>query len=290
MTQLLGHSGPVNVVKFNNNAGRYCLSGGRDRSIRLWNPHTASQVKAYNGHGYEVLGLSITPDNTHFASCGGDKSVFVWDVQAGATVRRCVGHDSKVNTVAFNGDASVLLSGSFDSTVRIWDMRARQRLPLQILDDASDSVMDVCVSGSIVYSASVDGFVRTYDLRAGQLRQDYLDHAVTSVKPTSDNSAILVSTLDNKVRLLDTATGELLATFSGHAAEKFKAVSTFGLGDSSVISTSEDGRLLVWDMLESRIVSQHKSHEKAVLYVDHHPTREEMVSSGSDGVINFYSR
>lgn len=78
--------------------------------------------------------------------------------------------------------------------------------------------------------------------------------SATSVKPTTDNSAILVSTLDNKVRLLDTATGSLLALFEGHTAESFRAHSTFGNSDASVISTSEDGRLFVWDLLEVSFV------------------------------------
>ncbi|TIA91578.1 hypothetical protein E3P99_00971 [Wallemia hederae] len=290
VTQLLGHSGPVNVVKFNNQAGRYCLSGGRDRTIRLWNPHSGTQVSAYNGHGYEVLGLAITSDNTQFASSGGDKSVFLWDVQGGNVVRRFVGHDSKVNTVAFNDDGSILASASYDSTIRLWDMRARQRLPLQILDDAKDSIMHVCIRGCNIYAASVDGYVRSYDLRAGQLRADYVDHAATCVNPTSDNSALLVSTLDNTLRLLDTGTGSLLASFKGHTAESFRTHSAFGLADATVVSTSEDGRILEWDLLESTLLDDTKRHDKAVLWVDQHPTRPEMLSSGTDGVINFYSK
>lgn len=58
-TILKGHNGPVNIVKFNNMGGRYCLSGGRDRSIRLWNPSSGSQVKKYEGHGWEVLSIAM---------------------------------------------------------------------------------------------------------------------------------------------------------------------------------------------------------------------------------------
>lgn len=38
---------------------KYCLSGGQDRSIRLWNPSTGKEIKSYKSHGYEVLGLSV---------------------------------------------------------------------------------------------------------------------------------------------------------------------------------------------------------------------------------------
>ena len=34
--------------------GAYCLSGGRDKVVRLWNPHTGLLIKAYKGHGFEI--------------------------------------------------------------------------------------------------------------------------------------------------------------------------------------------------------------------------------------------
>jgi WD40 repeat protein len=38
----------------------YVLSGGRDRTIQLWNPHKGTHVKEYKGaHGYEVLDIAM---------------------------------------------------------------------------------------------------------------------------------------------------------------------------------------------------------------------------------------
>ena len=70
------------------------------------------------------------------------------------------------------------------------------------------------------------------------------------MKPTQDNSVYLVSTLDNKVRLIDTANGNLLANFEGHTSESYRARSVFGLGEGIALSTSEDGRIYSWDLLE----------------------------------------
>ena len=53
------HTGPVNVVRYNNQTSKYCLTGGQDRSIRLWNSSAGKEVKVYKGHGYEVLGLDM---------------------------------------------------------------------------------------------------------------------------------------------------------------------------------------------------------------------------------------
>lgn len=56
--KLEGHTGPVHVATYSKGAALYCLSGGQDRSIRLWNPSKGIEIKAYTAHGYEVLSIS----------------------------------------------------------------------------------------------------------------------------------------------------------------------------------------------------------------------------------------
>jgi mitogen-activated protein kinase organizer 1 len=50
---LSGHEGAVLAVRFNRD-GNYCLSCGKDRTLRLWNPHTGAHVKTYKSHAREV--------------------------------------------------------------------------------------------------------------------------------------------------------------------------------------------------------------------------------------------
>jgi WD40 repeat protein len=50
---LAGHEGAVLAVRFNRD-GNYCLSCGKDRTLRLWNPHTGALVKTYKSHAREV--------------------------------------------------------------------------------------------------------------------------------------------------------------------------------------------------------------------------------------------
>lgn len=55
---LKGHSSRVNFAKFNRQ-GDYCISGGADKMIKLWNTASGACVKTYAGHGYDVLGLAV---------------------------------------------------------------------------------------------------------------------------------------------------------------------------------------------------------------------------------------
>jgi mitogen-activated protein kinase organizer 1 len=72
---LKGHEGAVHVVKYNTD-GQYCLTGGQDRTINLWNPNSGAKIKSYEAHGWEVLDIAVSEDNARFASVGGDKAVY----------------------------------------------------------------------------------------------------------------------------------------------------------------------------------------------------------------------
>lgn len=68
LQRLKGHTGPVHTVTYSRGAAQYCISGGQDRSIRLWNPARGIEIKKYEGHGYEVLSIfwsvkPIAPEN-----------------------------------------------------------------------------------------------------------------------------------------------------------------------------------------------------------------------------------
>lgn len=62
---LRGHEGAVLAARFNSN-GEYCLSCGKDRTIRLWNPHRGLHIKTYKSHGREVRDVHVTPYDPNF--------------------------------------------------------------------------------------------------------------------------------------------------------------------------------------------------------------------------------
>ncbi|KAF5393221.1 hypothetical protein D9757_000702 [Collybiopsis confluens] len=284
---LNGHKGPVNVARYAKGSAKYIITGGQDRSVRLWNASLGTEIKAFNAHGYEVLSISVAHDNAKFASSGGDRSVFVWDVTTGMTTRRLAGHMGKIHAVEFNEDASVLASGSFDSTVRLWDLRAQSRAPIQILDEARDAIQTIHIDSTTILTGSVDGYVRTYDLRKGELRSDYVGHPVTSIVPTKDSQTILITTLDSHIRLMDMSNGKMLNDFSGHANSSYKCRACFGHGEANIICGDENGMIWAWDLLDAKLLQPNpppKVHNKVITWTEYHPLEaSEMITSSADG-------
>ncbi|KAL8873072.1 MAG: hypothetical protein Q9174_001393, partial [Haloplaca sp. 1 TL-2023] len=107
---------------------------------------------------------------------------------------------------------------------------------------------------------------------------------ITSVQQTADGNAVLVSTLDSTIRLMDKSNGQMLQNYTGHTNTEFRIRSCLGLGDALVISGSEDGKICIWDILEGKVLKKIEAHGgKVASAVACNNMRKEFASAGADG-------
>ncbi|XP_049847938.1 WD repeat domain-containing protein 83-like [Schistocerca gregaria] len=285
---LEGHTAAVRVVKFNRD-GRYCMSGGYDKKIILWNPYQSKSICTYTGHSYQVLDLDITSDHLHFVSCGGDKQPFLWDVAARLVIRKFRGHNSQINCVAFHPSASIFVTGSNDQTVKCWDCRSRSIDPIQVLPEARDSVTCVATSTIEIFTTSADGCLRTYDVRMGKLQTDCLACVISSVSLSNDGQILLLSTLSNKLMLIDKEEGTLYHEYRGHTNTEFRVDSTFLNNSSFVASGSENGDICVWALEDTELLLKKKAHQKLLMGLAAHPYGKHLLTASEDQTIKLWT-
>ncbi|KAH9549693.1 hypothetical protein CY35_10G032500 [Sphagnum magellanicum] len=284
---LRGHEGAVLAVRFNHD-GKYCLSCGKDRTLRLWNPHNGLHIKTYSGHARDVRDVAVSSDNAKLSSCGGDRQLFYWDVTTGRIIRKFRGHDSEINSVKFNEFAAAIISGGYDRSVRAWDCRSHSMEPIQIIDTFGDSVTSVAVTKTEIIAGCVDGTVRTFDIRNGREVVDELGQAVNSVALSNDENCVLASCLDSTIRLLDRASGELLQEYKGHDNKSYKMDSCLTNSDAHVVSGSEDGNVIFWDLVDGSIVASFKAHPSVVTSVSYHPSESRMLTASVDSTVRVW--
>ena len=254
-----GHKGAVACASFTRaGGGEYLLTGGIDRTVRLWNSRKGELIATFGGPmGYSVRAVEATADNAHFACAGEDRCAFVWDVTTKQVLCRFFGHRFMVNDLAFHETGTVLATASYAKPVKLWDCRSPSSKPMQVLSNCKDSITSVDIAGHEICAASVDGCVYTYDVRVGQMIIDDLCKGpITSIAIARDQKHMLVNAMGSarssghsgEMLLLDRSSGDVVHTFTGHihVAEALRGCA-FDSSGTVAFAPSEDGRVLLFD-------------------------------------------
>ena len=168
----------------------------------------------------------------------------------------CSEHLSKVNCVRYNHDSSLILSASDDNTIKLWDARSKSNASVQTLSDASDSVTCLDTSEFEILATSLDKTCRTYDIRLGQLTSNFIGNELTYGCFGGDNQLLLLAALDSSLKLFDRMSGELFNEYEGCTSSKYKLECCFAVDDKLIVSGTEDGKLFVWNLIDSSVLTR----------------------------------
>ncbi len=118
---LTGHSSWVDSVIYSPD-GRYLASGSWDKTIKVWDVVTGTELRTLTGHSDRVRSVVYSPDGRYLASGSWDKTIKVWDVVTGTELRTLAGYSGWVWSVAYSPDGRYLASGNGDKTIKIWEV------------------------------------------------------------------------------------------------------------------------------------------------------------------------
>jgi WD40 repeat protein/tRNA A-37 threonylcarbamoyl transferase component Bud32 len=263
---LTGHLDTVWAVAIDPD-GKTLISGGFDKTIKLWNLNTGKLLQTLTGHADAVRAIATSPDGKIMASGSGDKTIKIWNLQTGELLRTLpadpstnTGHSGPVWSVAISPDSKTLASGSYDGTIKIWNLATGNLI--RTLPDHYDSVWSVAISpdSKTLASGSYDGTIKIWNLATGAVLHTLSTHTdtVRSVAISPDGKTLASGSWDKTIRLWNLQTGDLIRTLSGHS-DRVLAVAIDPSGQT-LASSSIDRTIKLWNLQTGKLLRTLSGH------------------------------
>jgi WD40 repeat protein len=113
---VVGHVGAVLTVA--SISPQVILTGGADRTARLWNLEMEVCLRVFVGHVDSVTTVAVV-DNVTFLTGSCDKTIKVWDGLSASCIRTYTGHTAPVTSVT-TALPGTFISASEDLTIKLW--------------------------------------------------------------------------------------------------------------------------------------------------------------------------
>jgi hypothetical protein len=252
--------------------GSRIASGGRDKTLRVWDAATGQALLTLKGHTHAVKALAFSPDGSRLASGAEDRTVKVWEAAVvGLDSLTLTGHQHSMCALAFSPDGSRLASGSDEGTLRTWDARTGRNLLTWEGHTFVVQALAFSRDGSRLASGGWNNELKVWDARTGGALLDLKGHesAVGAVAFTPDGSRLASGGSDNTVRVWDARTGQHLLTLEGHTASVLCVA--YSPDGSRLASGGHDGTVRVWDARTGNARLTLKGHAVGVQSVAYSP-------------------
>jgi len=293
-----GHKSMINDVTFTSD-GRYLVSAGNDKVVRVWDLKTGKTVRTLRGQigaGPEgkIFAMALSPDQRWLAVGGWmlNDEIRLYNFPTGELVTLLKGHNDVVNGLAFSPDSRYLVSGSADNNAIIWDINQQQRL--HTLTGHTNDIYAVAFTpdSKRVVTGSYDHSLRLWRVASGELIAKLQGHSdkVYSVAISPIDGTIASGSKDHTIRLWDGVTGQFIKTLANQGTQVGSL--SFSPDGGYLVSGVGQGEVChLWSYPSGKEIVTYKQHDNIVLATAISPDgRWVATGGGNDQEIHIWNR
>ncbi|MDF1744678.1 MAG: SUMF1/EgtB/PvdO family nonheme iron enzyme [Gimesia sp.] len=280
-----GHSRDVNCLAVTPD-GKYAVSGGADRLIKVWDLSNGTLASTLKGHSRDVYCVAVTPNGKQIISGSRDRTLKVWDLRSGKVVQTLKGHTGSILCLAVSFDGKHVVSGTSSKELKIWDLTSgkeiqsitRQKVDVKSIAISSDGKQVITGSGAdlIIYNLETGRQIRTIKSKTTEFND---------ILMPPDGNYIISSGSSPKV--WDLSTGKPTLELKDHAGSvECLALSADG---KHVIGGTYANTLAVWDIASGRLVQSFKGHRNMVKCVVMSPDGKRIISGSRDRTLKMWN-
>lgn len=184
--------------------GEYLASCCSDKSWRLWDISTETEILHQEGHADAVFDIAFHCDGSLAGSAGMDAYARIWDLRTGKSIQILEGHTKGIRCIDFSPDGYHIATGSMDNTVKVWNLRQRQlEYTIPAHTNIVTSVMFEKEKGYYLASSSFDKTLRFWSSRT------WAPIKTLDIQDETSNvgTNLEVNAYEGKVNKIDVSTG-----------------------------------------------------------------------------------
>lgn len=236
------HVGPVVAASLSHD-GRFAVTGGADRILRLTETSSNKIVHRLEGHTGTIHAVALSANGKRAASASSDRTVRVWDLETGKAVQVMAKLKEPARCVACSAEGDLVAAGGQDEQIRLWEAATGKQL-YALPQKAAIQCLAFSPDGKLLVSGGSDGSLCLWDVASGQLRHRKTSHAdgvlvvafdAAGERLLSAGGAVKFDSNrggfhpgDNTIRVWEATTGELRSTIPVNDVLPIAAVFTQG--------------------------------------------------------------
>ncbi|ORX92061.1 WD repeat-containing protein-like protein [Clohesyomyces aquaticus] len=284
--ELRHHKDEVWYLKFSND-GTKLASTSKDHTIVIYDTATYKPIHILKDHDAGVTHVAWSPDDTKIITCCAQQecSARIWDVQTGQCITTISEFTYPCTTAGWAPDGNTVVIGSQDTKygLAVWDTDGN--IVHRWTDDQL-RVNDLAISpDGHRLVVLLESRILVYDFMSYEKICEWLldDIKLTSVTISQDSQHMLISMNENKIKLMEIDTGEVVQKYSGQVQTQFIIRSSFGgANENFVVSGSEDSRIYIWRTNGVLVEALDAHPNGCVNSVAWHPTDPKVFASAGD--------
>lgn len=262
-----GHTDDIHSLAYTHD-GRFVISGGDDRSFRVWDLATGEPITVVGTEQYStdcVNAVSMGPEGRYLARAETINAA-VHDLgsvgrKEDGRMRHFYGaHDSSsVTDVEFSPDSRFLVSCGVDWTIRVWELSTGVGVGVFRGHTGQVSAIAYAPDGRTILSGGVDTTLKLWDVATGECLRTFEGHAgpVWSVAVSPDGNYGLSG--GDGCKLWDLRTGRCLRIFGGDAVVGSVDFSPDG---RFILTGSLDKTVTLWNTQTGARLQTFSTHDR----------------------------